>query len=72
MGDASDMKLSLRNFEIGKGRQQGGAFGPKQQLATSTCGRVLFTFCGFDNVWKSRRAHSMSDRCAQEAPGIVR
>ena len=69
MGDAIAMKLSLRNFEIGKGRQQGGAFGPK---ATSTCGRVLFTFCGFDNVWKSPRAHSMSDRCAEEAPGIVR
>ena len=66
MGDASDKKLTIKNFQIRKSRAQGEAFEPKQQqLPPETSGCALVTYCGLNDIWRSRRTKPISGQFIQ-------
>ena len=72
MGDASDKKLTIRNFQIRKSRTQGEAFEPKQQqLAPETYGCTFVTYCGLNDIWRSRRTKPISGQFTQQRPGVA-
>ena len=72
MGDASDKKLTIRNFQIRKSRTQGEAFEPEQRhLAPERYGCVLVMYCGFNDIWRSRRTKPISGQFTQQRPGVV-